>query len=220
MQPDDQKSTSELRVRTVEARFRGRLRAVEALNPAVFRPARRFESLDPPGRNLRIWFILSHTLVMSRRRVAIVLIHILRREVTIMMRWLLLAVMVVALTAGATVAFQFLPAETSSDDGRAVSERAGGGEQTGRTAFAEVDATHPRLRHHGPVQQRQAHLGHQERGRGRPSAASRATRRCSCTIASLKDGKTATVKPGEETTVELEWDTKDRTASSARRPRS
>ncbi len=31
---------------------------------------------------------------------------------------------------------------------------------------------------------------------------------CSCTIANLKDGKTATVKPGETTEVELEWETR------------
>ncbi len=31
---------------------------------------------------------------------------------------------------------------------------------------------------------------------------------CSCTIASLKDGKKAQVKPGESTTIDLEWNTK------------
>lgn len=32
---------------------------------------------------------------------------------------------------------------------------------------------------------------------------------CSCTIAKLKDGKTAVVRPGESTTIALEWNTKD-----------
>jgi hypothetical protein len=32
---------------------------------------------------------------------------------------------------------------------------------------------------------------------------------CSCTIANLERGKEATVKPGESTTVELKWETKD-----------
>jgi Protein of unknown function (DUF1573) len=130
---------------------------------------------------------------------------------TIMMRWLLLAVLVVALTVGATLALQFLPADDAPDKGRRFpsSPIAEKDRKDAPPGIAEVDGG--LIHDFGVMSQyskgektwviKNVGKGDLRLIKGKSS--------CSCTIASLKDGDMATIKPGEQTTVLLEWDTKD-----------
>jgi hypothetical protein len=120
-----------------------------------------------------------------------------------MLRWIILAVAVVGLTAGATLVVQYLPdPETRS--------RVPVSTRTGPQPKWELDQE--------PIYQFGT-MSQQELGRhtwtiknvgqgdlelwmeGKPT--------CSCTIAKLENGQKAVVKPGESTTIDLEWNTKE-----------
>jgi Protein of unknown function (DUF1573) len=131
---------------------------------------------------------------------------------TIMMRWLLLAVLVVALTAMATIGLYFLPTGSAADKGpefpsSPVAEKAG------PPGIAEVDSEPT----HDFGTMAQYSIGRKSWmiknvGKGDLRLV-RGTSTCSCTIASLKDGASATLKPGDETSVDLEWNTKENKGS-------
>src|ERR1700730_16438707 len=112
-----------------------------------------------------------------------------------MMRWLLLAVLVVALTAGATVALQLLPRGTAADKGPSFPSSPVA-EKTGPSGIAEVegDLTHD----FGTMAQYSTGKktwAIKNVGEG-PLRLIKGTSTCSCTIASLKDGTAASLKPG------------------------
>jgi len=125
-----------------------------------------------------------------------------------MMRWMLLAVLVVVLTTAATVGVQYLPDTTSegklafpnsNDDSAGPPAKAvlveGGDTTYSFGTFAQYSkGTHVWvIKNEGE--------GDLKLTQGYKS--------CSCTIANLKENGTVVVKPGDTTTVELEWNTKE-----------
>jgi uncharacterized protein DUF1573 len=134
-----------------------------------------------------------------------------------MLRWVLLAVVVVALTVGASLVAHSLT-------GSARSGLAGGG-----TAFPH--RTEKEVSDH-PAKATIVSGGEPVYEFGTMSTQATGTKEwviknegtgnlmlkqgyasCSCTIAGLAEGETATVKPGEETTVKLRWETRNHTGS-------
>ena len=123
-----------------------------------------------------------------------------------MKRWILLAVLVVVLSAIATVAVQVLPSATSP---------------RAEVPFPVADARSgpaPELRVEGDTTYKFGTLSQRTKrthkwlvhndGKGDLKLTMiRST--CSCTIANLAQGKTATVKPGDSTEVELEFETRE-----------
>lgn len=133
-----------------------------------------------------------------------------------MIRWLFLAVLVVALSAVATVLVQFMPGPVSDQD-RIVQNIVNSTEgPPGRAVIAEGGSlTHD----FGTMSQHSK--GEWEwvlknEGAG-PLKITKGTSSCSCTILSLKEGETATLAPGASTPVKLEWNTKDHTGKFAQR---
>ena len=121
-----------------------------------------------------------------------------------MMRWIVLAVLVVALSAAATVIVQVVPL-SGSDSPRGVPFPA---PEPGKRPLATVDQD---LKYNFGTM-RHKDKGHRKwtfRNKGEGDLLlTMVSSTCKCTVASLKDGKTATLKPGESTEVELEWETK------------
>jgi hypothetical protein len=123
-----------------------------------------------------------------------------------MMRWIILAVLVVVLSAAATVVVQILPSPTT--------------EASNKVKFpvkAKTDGPPPAAVVDGDLiyrfgTMRQDDKGHHKwsfRNEGKGDLLlTMISSTCSCTVANLKDGKTATVKPGDSTEVELEWETR------------
>jgi hypothetical protein len=120
-----------------------------------------------------------------------------------MLRWVILAVAVVGLTAVATFVVQYLPDPEAAP--RVPVEAA-----TGPRPKLELDqdliyefgkmAQHTLGKHTWQVKnagERDLELWME----GKPT--------CSCTIAKLENGQKAVLKPGESTTIDLEWNTKD-----------
>ncbi len=126
-----------------------------------------------------------------------------------MKRWVILAVLVVAITAIATVIGQFLPDDATDQGG----------------AYPIVPVTtgpKPRVVVEGdPVytfgmmaQRAEGKRTWVVRNEGEGDLLlTMVASSCSCTIASLAEGKTATVKPGGSTEITLSWNTKDRDGS-------
>lgn len=120
-----------------------------------------------------------------------------------MLRWVILAVAVVALAAIATVAVQFVP---SSEQGWNLPVASA---NTGPKPKAEVDKEltyeFGEMPQHSKGQRTwtitNAGEGDLELWKG--------TSTCMCTIAKLKEGDKVTLKPGESTEIELEWDTNE-----------
>jgi Protein of unknown function (DUF1573) len=122
-----------------------------------------------------------------------------------MWRWLLLFVLVIAVSAGAVVLSQYLPSSVDVSDPPAAASSI---DVTGPppSAVVEGDLTH----HFGVMAQEEDGTREwiiRNDGKGDLNL-SEGAHTCSCTIASLKDKKTATIKPGESTTIQLEWHTK------------
>jgi len=120
-----------------------------------------------------------------------------------MLRWVILAVAVVALAAIATVAVQFVP---SSEQGWNLPVASA---DTGPSPKAEVD--HELTYEFGEMPQ-------QATGRRTWTITNagdadlklwKGSSTCMCTIAKLKEGDTMVLKPGESTEIELEWKTND-----------
>ena len=120
-----------------------------------------------------------------------------------MVRWVILAVAVVALTALATFAVAFLP---DSESGAFVPAKT----RTGPQPKVELDqdpihqfgkmSQHSTGKHTWNIK----NVGAADLElwmEGKPT--------CSCTIAKLENGQKAVVRPGESTAIELEWNTKD-----------
>jgi hypothetical protein len=126
-----------------------------------------------------------------------------------MLRWILLAVLVVALTAGATFVAQFVQITASPDGGLSLPNTRA--EESGPPAKAVIvdggDLTHQfgTMAQHSKGEKLWTI---KNEGTG-DLKLSQGTASCSCTIANLRDGKTAVLKPGETTTVRLEWNTKE-----------
>ncbi|WZO99068.1 DUF1573 domain-containing protein [Isosphaeraceae bacterium EP7] len=124
-----------------------------------------------------------------------------------MLRWILLALVVVGLTAGATVALQFMPtlAETPQDLAFPAPEKT-----AGPAPVVEVDS--PVLTHDFGVMAQRNKGKHvwkvKNTGKG-DLQLKKGPSTCSCTIANLKEGATANIKPGEETEVAVEWETRE-----------
>ena len=120
-----------------------------------------------------------------------------------MLRWVGFAVGVVLLTAAATLIPQFLPDPESAAKVRVNTS-------TGPQPKVEIDQE--LIYDFGKMAQfekgvhtwRIKNVGEKELELwmiGKPT--------CSCTIAKLENNQKATVKPGESTTIDLEWNTKD-----------
>jgi len=118
-----------------------------------------------------------------------------------MIRWILLAVLVVALTATATVAIRFLPADATS-----ALPVASGRDRTVPSAVVEESLVH----NFGTMSQ------HSEgrhtwvvKNAGRADLELwKISSSCTCTLANLKEGQRAVVKPGQQIEILLEWQTK------------
>jgi hypothetical protein len=122
-----------------------------------------------------------------------------------MLRWVTLAVAVVALTAAATLVAQYRNGANPTWDLPA-GDRAG---TEGPQPLAEVDGSH--THEFGPMSTQKTGT-HKwtltNKGQG-DLAIWLAGSTCMCTIAKLKQGEKATIKPGESTEIEVEWKTKD-----------
>jgi hypothetical protein len=123
-----------------------------------------------------------------------------------MLRWILLALVVVGLTAGATVALQFMPslADTPQDLSFPAPEKS-----TGPKPVVEVDA--PTQHDFGVMAQRNKgkHIWKvKNTGKG-DLQLKKGPSTCSCTIANMKEGETANIKPGDETEIAIEWETRE-----------
>jgi hypothetical protein len=139
-----------------------------------------------------------------------------------MLRWIVLAVLVVGLTIAVSFAAHYLPARTASqltagngpafphlsgkeaptNPGKAII--ASGGDlvyEFGTMSTQAVGKKEWVIKNEGP--------GVIMLKQGKAS--------CSCTIAGLAEGETATVKPGEETTVRLKWETRTHTGPYGQR---
>jgi hypothetical protein len=119
-----------------------------------------------------------------------------------MMRWLVLSVVVVALTAIATLVANFIPSR-SSDGAFRVS--------TGQGAAPRVEVDGSPIHNFGTMSQKTT-------GKHSWTVHNKGTAdlelwmqssTCQCTIAKFADGKRAVVKPGEATKIDLEWETRD-----------
>jgi len=118
-----------------------------------------------------------------------------------MMRWILLAVLVIALTATATVAIRFLPAETTS------ALPVGSGRDRAQPAVVvEGSLTHD----FGTMsQQSEGRRSWVVRNEGQADLELwKISSSCTCTLANLKEGQRAVVKPGDRTEIHLEWHTR------------
>jgi hypothetical protein len=120
-----------------------------------------------------------------------------------MLRWVSFAIGVVLLTGAATLIPQFLPDP----------------ETAAKTAVNASTGPQPRVEIDQPLIYEFGKMAQYEKGKhtwqikntgeadlelwmiGKPT--------CSCTIAKLENNQKATVKPGETTTIELEWNTKN-----------
>ncbi|HEV3122804.1 MAG TPA: DUF1573 domain-containing protein, partial [Isosphaeraceae bacterium] len=133
-----------------------------------------------------------------------------------MMRWILLAVLVVALTAGATALFQYLPASATTNNGPAFPSSPTA-ESAGPPAHAAVDqdlaydfgsmSQHSTNSHEWTVTNEGP--GDLTLELGKAS--------CSCTkfrtTEVAKEGEKQVLKKGQSTKVLVEWDTKDNNGS-------
>ena len=120
-----------------------------------------------------------------------------------MLRWVILVVAVVSMTAAATLVVQYLPDP----------------EDTSKVPAVIPPGPHPKVVIDQDLIYEFGKMAHHEQGShtwlitndgeadleiwivGKPT--------CSCTIAKLEGGKTATIKPGVSTTIDLEWNTKE-----------
>jgi len=122
-----------------------------------------------------------------------------------MMRWMLLAVLVVALSAAATVAVQFLPSSESDAGTAPVLPKQSAGpapavDVAGGTSFnfgtlpQMITSSHAWVVKNVGKADLKLMVG--------PTS-------CKCTVANLGAGGEAAIKPGEPTEIRLEWNTKD-----------
>jgi len=123
-----------------------------------------------------------------------------------MMRWVIFSVAVVVVTAVATVASSYLG--PAAADPKPV--LTGKDKPAGPPGSAVVDG--PMFYDFGVMAQRRTDGKHEwtvtNKGPGEVRLQKGDTT-CSCTIANLPEGKTATLAPGQSTTVTLGWETKD-----------
>jgi hypothetical protein len=122
-----------------------------------------------------------------------------------MWRWLLLIVVVIALSAGGTIFIQYYNSlEKPYDPGELVIKN----KPDGPLPFVSIEGD---LTHKFGVMSQDDEGTHEwvvkNIGEG-DLKLMQGTHTCSCTIASLKDEETAVVKPGESTTVKLRWETR------------
>ncbi len=125
-----------------------------------------------------------------------------------MMRWVILAVLVVAITATATVIVQFLPVDSSDKVEYPLAPVTKGPKPR---VVVEGDLVYKFGTMAQQVEGKRTWVVHNE-GQG-DLVLTMVTSSCSCTIANLADGKMATVKPGGKTEIVLSWNTKDRDGS-------
>jgi hypothetical protein len=121
-----------------------------------------------------------------------------------MVRWVIFSVAVVVVTAVATLCSTYLASGPASEE----VVLTGRDKPNGPPGSAVVDA--PLLHKFGTMPQQsdgQKEWTITNKGEGEVLL-SQGDSTCSCTIANLKDGKTATLAPGESTTVTLNWNTK------------
>ncbi len=119
-----------------------------------------------------------------------------------MARWIILSVVVVALTAVTTFLVQYA-ADSSDESSYPVAAT------TGPQPKMEIDQD---VSYHFGTMSQQSEGSHSwkitNKGEGDLELWLVGNTSCSCTIASLKDGKKAQVKPGGSTKIDLDWNTK------------
>ena len=119
-----------------------------------------------------------------------------------MARWIILSVVVVALTAVTTFLVQYAP-DSSDELSYPVAAT------TGPQPKLEIDQD---VSHNFGKMSQQTKAKHTwkitNKGEGDLELWLVGNTSCSCTIASLKDGKKAEVKPGGSTNIDLDWNTK------------
>lgn len=119
-----------------------------------------------------------------------------------MMRWVLLAVLVVVISTTVTVAVQFLPSGLSDDT------IAGPAPSKGPTGLATVNEE---LTHDFGIMAQEAQGAHEwiltNTGEGDLNLTV-GNSTCSCTIANIAQGGEKVLKPGEQTEIRLGWNTK------------
>src|SRR5271166_2777000 len=122
-----------------------------------------------------------------------------------MLRWVILSVVVVVLAAAATLVAQYLNGSNPSWDLPSGNRTKTEGPQP----LAEVDGS--QTHEFGP-------MSTQKTGTHKWTLANKgqadldiwlAGSTCMCTIAKMKQGEKATIKPGESTEIEVEWKTKE-----------
>jgi hypothetical protein len=124
-----------------------------------------------------------------------------------MKRWILFVVLIVAISTGATIAVQFLPSKPSSEDGVSFPAPTVDDHKPKPKAVVEGELTHK----FGTMAQHET--GRKTwvvRNEGQaPLELWMVSSTCSCTVAKLKGGKRASVEPGDQTEIALEWETKE-----------
>jgi hypothetical protein len=121
-----------------------------------------------------------------------------------MLRWIILAVAVVFLTAAATLLVQFLP-DSAAGPMVPVARTVPTGPQPKLEIAQDLVYEFGKMSQHS---QDKHSWEIRNAGEGTLELWMEGTPTCSCTIANLQDGKKAVVQPGESTAIELQWDTK------------
>ncbi len=120
-----------------------------------------------------------------------------------MSRWIFLAVAVIVLTAVATFLTQYVGQDSIETPHPVASE------STGPQPKVEIDQN---LVHEFGVMSQQKKDTHtwkiKNTGQGDLELWLEGKTTCSCTVASLEEGKKRVVKPGDTTTIDLDWNTK------------
>ncbi|GAC1466333.1 MAG: hypothetical protein NVSMB9_06770 [Isosphaeraceae bacterium] len=126
-----------------------------------------------------------------------------------MMRWVLVAVIVVLLSSAATVAIQMMPTSTTTNRPAFPLGSASATKARGLEPKAILEG--PQRYEFGTLPQRTtgAHSWVVKNEGKADLKLWMISATCSCTLAKFKDGKTATVKPGESTEIGLEYETRD-----------
>jgi hypothetical protein len=121
-----------------------------------------------------------------------------------MVRWIILGVIVVVASAAATVLFQVVPSWSSDS-------------ANGLAFPAPAKGVYPKVVVDGDLKYNFGMMRLKDKGHKSWTLLNKGeadlmlkmvSSTCSCTIANLKVGETATVKPGESTEITLEWTTK------------
>ena len=123
-----------------------------------------------------------------------------------MKRWLLLTVAIVAVSAGMTVAVQYLPAGPATNSLPFGNEAAD--DPNKPRPIAEVDGTTVHEFGRMPQQTKGGRIWKIKNTGNADLVLTGGHPACSCTLLNLKDGESHTVKPGEAFDLNVEWETR------------